>query len=61
MEDRIKEAILDAEECIWESIVDNFPEAEGGDLSIGATIDLSMAIENAITEWVSNNVEVTDE
>ena len=55
MKERIQEAKTDAEHEIWTSVMDHFPECEGGELSIGATCSLSVALEEAITEWVSNN------
>jgi hypothetical protein len=42
--------------AFWEVIVKRFPQAETGDLSPGATIDLQMAAEEAIEEWINNNV-----
>jgi hypothetical protein len=37
-------------------IAQRFPNADSGDLSPGATFALSMAAEDAIREWIANNV-----
>ena len=43
-------------DAFWQVIVDQFPNATSGDLSPGATLTLSMAAEEAIREWIANNV-----
>ncbi len=47
------DAALDA---FWDVIVNRYPEAVTGDLSPGATIALQLAAEDAVYEWVVNNV-----
>jgi hypothetical protein len=49
----------EALEAFWEVLVQRFPQAESGDLSPWATITLSTAAENAIGEWIDNNVPAT--
>lgn len=51
------EKALDA---FWEIVVEQFPEAISGDLSPGATITLSIAAEEAVMEWLANNVHTQD-
>lgn len=46
----------EALEAFWQVIVQRYPQAETGDLSPWATITLQTAAENAIAEWVNNNV-----
>lgn len=43
-------------DAFWQVIVDQFPNATSGDLSPGATLALGMAAEEAIREWIANNV-----
>lgn len=47
-------AALDA---FWQTIVDRFPQARFGDLSPERTIRLQVAAEEAIAEWINNNVD----
>jgi hypothetical protein len=46
----------DALEAFWQIVVERYPQAETGDLSPMATIRLHTAAENAIAEWIDNNV-----
>lgn len=46
----------EALEAFWEVVVKHFPQATTGDLSPMRTIELSLAAEAAIEEWISNNV-----
>jgi len=46
----------EALEAFWQVIVQRYPQAETGDLSAWATMTLQTAAENAITEWVNNNI-----
>jgi hypothetical protein len=46
----------DALEAFWQVVVQRYPQAETGDLSPMATIRLQTAAENAIAEWIDNNV-----
>lgn len=46
--------------AFWDVVVKRFPEVETGDLSPGATIDLQMAAEDAVGEWIANNVTTQD-
>jgi hypothetical protein len=54
---RISRQLIDeALDALWEVVAKHFPEAQTGDLSPWATIKLSDAVEEAIEEWVDNNV-----
>jgi hypothetical protein len=57
---RLLRSVTDeALEAFWHVPVQRFPQAESGDLSPWATITLSTAAENAIGEWIDNNVLTT--
>ena len=56
----IQPIVDEALEAFWDVVVKRFPEAETGDLSPGATIDLQMAAEDAVSEWIANNVTTQD-
>ncbi len=53
----LTEKALDA---FWQTIVEQFPDVTTGDLSPGATIALSLAAEEAVDEWIANNVTTQD-
>lgn len=46
----------EALDAFWEVIVKRYPQAKTGDLSPGETIALQLAAEDAVGEWVNNNV-----
>jgi hypothetical protein len=46
-------------EAFWQVMVDRYPEAETGDLSPHAAFALQIAAEDAIAEWIYNNVPAT--
>lgn len=46
----------EALDAFWEVLVKRFPQAKTGDLSPLATIALQIAAEDAVCEWVNNNV-----
>ena len=46
----------EALDAFWAVIVKRYPQAKTGDLSPGATIALHLAAEDAVCEWVNNNV-----
>ena len=50
----------DALNAFWEVVVRHYPQAETGDLSPWATVKLTLAAENAIEEWIDNNVPPPD-
>jgi hypothetical protein len=53
-------AIADeALEAFWQVVVQHFPQAVSGDLSPWATIKLQVAAEEALGEWIDNNVPET--
>ena len=56
----IKVLIDEALTAFWEVVVRHYPQAETGDLSPWATIKLTLAAENAIEEWIGNNVPSSD-
>ena len=56
---RLRSAADEALAAFWEMVVRHFPTAETGDLSPWSAIKLQMAAENAIEEWVDNNVPAT--
>jgi hypothetical protein len=49
----------EALQAFWQVIVQRYPQATTGDLSPWATIKLQIAAENAIGEWIDNNVPAT--
>jgi hypothetical protein len=48
--------IQEAEDAFWQVIGRRFPQARSGDLSIGRTFAFSIAVTEAVHEWISNNV-----
>lgn len=55
----LRSAADEALDAFWEVIVKRYPQANTGDLSPWATIKLQIAAENAIAEWIDNNVPAT--
>jgi hypothetical protein len=57
MTKRATTALADeALDAFWEVIARRFPQARFGDLSIDRTIRLQCVAEEAIAEWIDNNV-----
>jgi hypothetical protein len=56
----IEVVIHDALTAFWEAVVRHYPQAVTGDLSPLATMQLSVSAENAIEEWIDNNVRSSD-
>lgn len=50
--------VREAIDAFWEKIVEHFPEARGGDLSPERTIRLQLMAEEAVKEWIANNVSI---
>jgi len=51
------ESITDeALDAFWQIVVQHFPQATSGGLSPGATVELDIAANSAVQEWVYNNV-----
>ena len=50
----------DALNAFWEAVLQHYPQAETGDLSPWATVQLTLAAEIAIEEWVFNNVPTSE-
>jgi hypothetical protein len=48
--------VEDADHAFWHVIAERFPQARSGDLSPWATIKLHLAQEEAVKEWIANNV-----
>jgi hypothetical protein len=46
----------EALDAFWEVIASHFPKAVSGDLSPHGTIRLQLAAEEAVAEWIANNV-----
>lgn len=46
----------EAEQAFWEVVVRHYPQAEKGDLSIDNTVRFTLAAQDAIEEWLENNV-----
>jgi hypothetical protein len=53
--DEIRDLTEHAMDAFWQVIVERFPEATTGDLSIDRTIRFSLAGEEAVREWIANN------
>ena len=54
--DELRHLIEEADIAFWEVIAKHFPEAKTGDLSIDRTIRLTIAEQEAVNEWIANNV-----
>ena len=52
----LRDITQEAELAFWEVLVKRFPQAQTGDLSIDRTIRLSIAAQDAVEEWIENNV-----
>ena len=52
----VQAMVRKADNAFWTAIVENFPWTASGDLSPLATLALSRAQEEAVTEWIRNNV-----
>jgi hypothetical protein len=57
----LQAAIEEAEIAFWDVIVKRFPQAQTGDLSPLATFQLSQAQEQAVKEWIDNNVKTQED
>jgi hypothetical protein len=55
-ESELRELTQAASDAFWQVVVQRFPQAETGDLSIDLTCKLTVAAENAVEEWVDLNV-----
>lgn len=56
----LKMTTEEALDAFWNVIVHRYPDATTGDLSPWATIKLTLAAENAVSEWVRNNAPSSD-
>jgi hypothetical protein len=54
--DDLRHLIEEADIAFWAVIAKHFPEAKTGDLSIDRTIRLTIAEQEAVKEWIANNV-----
>lgn len=57
IEQRKSEAVSEALDAFWAVIAQRFPEASTGDLDPGNVVSLEDAATNAVSTWVSFNVE----
>jgi hypothetical protein len=57
----LREITQEAEFAFWEVLVSRFPQAETGDLSVDRTIRLTLAAQDAVQEWIENNVPPVSE
>lgn len=55
-EDAVRVITDQAFDAFWQVIVKRFPQATTGDLSPWTTIRLQLAAEEAVAEWIGNNV-----
>ncbi len=55
-EERIADAVQDAEDAFWAVIAEQFPEADSGDLSPDAAFALTAAMEKAVRAWIDANI-----
>jgi hypothetical protein len=54
----LRDITQEAELAFWDVLVKRFPQAQTGDLSVDRTIRLSIAAQEAVEEWVDNNVPI---
>ena len=54
--DELRHLIEKADIAFWAVIAKHFPEAKTGDLSIDRTVRLTIAEQEAVKEWIANNV-----
>ncbi len=53
---KLRTLACEALDAFWRVIVQAYPSATSGDLSIDRTLALGIASEEAIREWIVNNV-----
>jgi len=56
----IAELADEAQDAFWAVVVRHYPQAKTGDLSPWTTVQLTIAAENAIEEWIWANVPSSD-
>jgi len=54
--DDLRDLIEEADIAFWAVIAKHIPEAKTGDLSIDRTVRLFIAEQEAVKEWIANNV-----
>ena len=52
----LNDLVNQALDAFWSVIAKHYSQATTGDLSPGATITLDLAAQDAVSEWVTNNV-----
>ena len=57
--DLLRSVTDEAEQAFWDVVVQHFPEAKTGDLSPWTSVRLTIAAQEAITEWTYFNVPST--
>jgi hypothetical protein len=55
-QDELTDLVQEADQAFWQVVVNRFPTARTGDLSIDRTIRLTSAQIRAVEEWIRNNV-----
>lgn len=55
-ENKLRAVTESALEAFWASVAERFPEAESGDVSPQPAIELKLAAEKAVAEWIENNL-----
>lgn len=58
VDERIEEAVKEAEYAFWEVIAQKFPEATHGDMYPDACINFSVYCENVAKIWVASNTNL---
>jgi hypothetical protein len=54
--DDLRKLTDQALDAFWQAIDNRYPQATAGDLSPWSTIRLQIAAEEAVAEWIDNNV-----
>lgn len=52
----VERLVREADDAFWQVIARRFPQAKHGDLSPERTMSLAIAAEQAVNEWIRNNV-----
>lgn len=55
IEDRISNAVSEAEDAFWQAIARAFPEAKSGDLDPLTVVSLQNHMTDAAKKWVESN------
>ena len=55
--ERKKKALETATFAFWKAIADAYPEATHGDLDLLSVFDFATSADDAVENWIHNNVE----